>query len=104
MNEDNLYLLLDIIKKNGNVKKLIHNGLSYKAIAELTTWAITNEYLLIDKNEIFLSQKGTTELTRLSTLFKKNNKEEWIVPEIESKIKPIEKDFIYLPNRNELSF
>ena len=104
MNEDNLYLLLDIIKKNGNVKKLIHNGLGYKAIAELTTWAINNKYVIIDNNEISLSEKGNSELLRLSILFKKNNKNEWINPEFESKIKPIEKDFIYLPNKKELSF
>ena len=104
MNEDNLYLLLDLVKKNGNVKKLIHNGLSYKAIAELTTWAINNNYLAINNNEVSLSDKGHGELLKLTLLFKKNNKDEWITPEIESKIKPIEKDFIYLPNRNELSF
>jgi len=35
---------------------------------------------------------------------KKNNKEEWIKPDFKNKIVKIDKDFIFLPNKNELSF
>jgi len=35
---------------------------------------------------------------------KKNNKDEWIKPDFKNKIVKIDKDFIFLPNKNELSF
>ena len=41
---------------------------------------------------------------KLYSSYQKKNKEDWIKPDLKNKIVKIDKDFIFLPNKNELSF
>ena len=44
MNEKYIYLLLSIIKFNGNVKRLTNEGLKFHEVANLTSDIILNVY------------------------------------------------------------
>jgi hypothetical protein len=104
MKNKNLYLLLEIVNNNGDIRKLLREGLNYKKIGELTADAISKGYLIFEQEKLKLSFEGVNLIADLAQKYKKINKEEWIEPETKSKIAHIEKDFIFLPNRNELSF
>ncbi len=97
-------LLLNIIENSGNVKKLLRENLSYKEISELTAKLEQDELLSYVDKKIILTEKGKTALTDNKHLLKETNKELWIQPEDKSRIKKHERNFIYLPNQNELDF
>ncbi len=80
------------------------NGLNFKSIAELTKIAITNNFLEYIDKKIDVSDKGKQKIVDLDKKYKLINKESWIRPENESKICKLDKDFIFLPNQNELHF
>ncbi len=103
MNNKNLYLLLNIVKKNGNVKRLIHENLDFKEIADLTNQAIVNDLILFKEDNLILTTKGEMLYTKLEEVYKEKDKDKWIFKENISKIPKIEKDFIYLPNQKELN-
>lgn len=104
MKNKHIYILLEIIKNNGNVKRLVHEGLKFSQIADLTSEIISNEYAKYKGDNIFLTELGLDYLSEFRENFKKREKESWIVKEEKSKISKIDKDFIYLPNQKELSF
>ena len=99
-----IYLLLEIIKNNGNVKRLTHEGLKFSEIADLTSEIISKKYADYNEDNIFLTELGLKSLAEFSENFKERDKNNWIIKEEKSKIKKLDKDFIYLPNQNELSF
>ncbi|WP_294293035.1 hypothetical protein [uncultured Chryseobacterium sp.] len=100
----NVFLLLDIIKKNGNVKKLIHNGLDFTEIADLTKKLIELDLISYEDKKVQISQKGEDIYLKLEKKYKIKEKNKWIEEENNSKIEKISKDFIYLPKLNELLF
>jgi predicted methyltransferase len=104
MNEKNLYLLLKITNEKGNIKLLINEGLTYPKIAKLTETVINEGYLIYRDDEVKLSTKGVSKMEELKSKFKKINKEEWIKPETKSKVPAINKNDIFLPSQDELSF
>src|SRR4051812_41817928 len=104
MQEKELYLLLDVIKNNGNIKKLVREGISYKMIAELTNEAILKNLVIYNNDVIELSELGNLTFEKIRDNYKKTNKEEWIQEEERSKIPKIDKGFIFLPDQNELFF
>lgn len=104
MNEKNIYTLLSIVKNNGDVKRLTRLGLDFSNIAELTKIAIKNNFLDYKDGVILLTETGNEEIIKLEGKFKQTNKDLWIEAENESKIAVIDKDFIFLPNQNELHF
>ncbi|PVV55983.1 hypothetical protein [Chryseobacterium sp. HMWF035] len=104
MKNKHIYLLLEIIKNNGNVKRLTHEGLRFSEIADLTSKVIADNYAEYIEDNIVLTEIGTQFLSTLTEDFKERDKNNWIIKENKSKIKKIDKDFIYLPNLKELSF
>lgn len=104
MNDNNLYSLLAIIKQNGDVRRLIRNGLDYKMIAELTNSAILAGYIVYEHETVSLSKEGELKFLELDKHLKITDKKKWIEPKNDSKISPIDKDFIFLPKQDELHF
>lgn len=104
MNDKHLYILLSVIKNNGDIKRLKREGISYKKIAQLTQKSIESNLITYSENLIELSKSGLEKLKDLEIQYKEKNKELWIENEKESIIPKLEKDFIFLPNQNELLF
>lgn len=104
MKEKEIYLLLNAIKKNTDIKRLIREGLSYSAIARLTKEAISNELVTYEDEKIHLSEKGEQLYEKIKDNYKRTNKEEWIEKEFKSQIKRIDKNAIFVPRQNELTF
>ncbi len=104
MNNKHKYLLLEIVFENGNVKRLKHEGLSFKEIANLTNTLI-NENLIIYQNDLVkLSKLGIEKHLELQPIYKEVNKDKWIEKENDSKIERLDTSFIYLPNQSEIHF
>jgi hypothetical protein len=104
MNEKYIFLLLKIIKFNGNVKRLTYEGLKFNEIANLTSDLLLKNFAEYKEDKLLLTQLGESRLIELESKNKNRNKEEWIKKEEKSIIPKIDKDFIYLPDQNELSF
>jgi len=104
MKNENLYILLDIIFRNGSIKRLARKGVSYNEIAKQTQVAIKEKLVSYDKEKVILTKKGIKLLKQLETTYKKTNKEEWIEKDEKSRIDKKEKDFIFVPRQNELTF
>lgn len=97
-------LMLNLIEDSGNVKRLLRENLSYKEISELISKLVQDELLTYVDKKIILTDKGKKKLNESKHLIKETNKELWIKPENKSRVKKIERNFIYLPNQTELDF
>ena len=104
MKEKEIYLLLNAIKKNTDIKRLIREGLSYSAIARLTKEAISNKLVTYEDEKIRLSDKGEKLYEQIKDNYKRTNKEEWIEKDFKSQIPRIDKNTIFVPRQNELTF
>ena len=104
MKEKEIYLLLNAIKKNTDIKRLVREGLSYSDIARLTKEAITNGLVDYKDEKIQLSDKGIELYEQLKDNYKRTNKDEWIEKDFKSQIPRIDKNTIFVPRQNELTF
>lgn len=106
MNENNLYVLLDVIFKNGSVKRLTRNGIDFSEIAVRTNQAIVEGLVANSENRIILTEKGIQMLKELEEKYKKTNKKEWIEKDEKNRLDKNrrEKNFIFVPRQNELTF
>ena len=104
MKKNKLAILLHIIKNNGNINRLLREGASFKEIARLTNDAIEKQYLSYDNEKIFVTAKGVDFLTETSKIIGKTNSKEWVEKDFKSQTKKIDKNFIFLPRQNELTF
>ncbi|MDV4102475.1 hypothetical protein CMT19_15655 [Elizabethkingia anophelis] len=104
MLNNKLIILLQIIQNNGNIKRLTREGVSFKSIAQLTTIAIEKEYLEYKEEKILLTKQGVSYLEENLKQIKKNNKAEWIEKDLKSKINRIDKNTIFVPRQDELTF
>ncbi len=104
MEENQLYLLLDVINRNGSVKKLTRQGISFDKIAEMTSSAISSGVLSYADEKIKLTYKGQKILNQLEINYRKTNKEEWIEKDVNSQIPKLDKNSIFLPRQSELTF
>ncbi|MFC3561194.1 hypothetical protein [Pedobacter jamesrossensis] len=96
-------LLLKIIKFNGDVTPLLNLDYDYVQISGLIQKEIEDKNAEYNKGNLFLTEKGNLLIQKLEK-DRDPGSSSWIEPELASKITPIEKDFVYLPNRKELSF
>jgi hypothetical protein len=104
MEEKELYLLLNVIKNNGDIKRLVREGINYKEIAELTNEAISRKLVTYIDNQIELSDLGNSRFEEIKNNYKKTNKDEWIEKDKKNQIPRIEKNTIFVPRQNELTF
>lgn len=104
MKENNLFILLDVIHRNGSVKRLTRNGIDFNQIAVETNQAIIDGLVTNNEKRIVLTDKGIELLRNLETKYKKTNKNEWIEKDLKSQIPRIDKNTIFVPRQNELTF
>lgn len=104
MLERELFLLLSVIKNNGDIKRLTREGISYKQIAELTNEAISSNLVKYNNELIELSELGISKFEEIKGNYKRTNKEQWIEEEKKSQIAKIDKNYIFVPRQNELTF
>ncbi|SIS46888.1 hypothetical protein SAMN05421766_10266 [Zobellia uliginosa] len=104
MKEKEIFLLLNAIKKNTDIKRLVREGLSYSDIARLTKEAITNGLVDYQDEKIQLSNNGIELYEQIKDNYKRTNKDEWIEKDIKSQIPRIDKNTIFVPRQNELTF
>ena len=97
-------LLLDLIQKNGSLKKLKHYGLTYRQIADLIEANISNGNLNGNDDVITLTEQGRNYLLNNIKTIKEQDKAKWIELDTKNKIKQIDKEEVFLPSRKELSF
>jgi predicted transcriptional regulator len=104
MSKKNKILLLHLIKSGGNVKQLLREGLTYKNISELIETLVNEELITYDDEKIRLTEVGNKFLESERIIIIKQNKNLWIDKEKESRIPKLGKDFVFLPNQNEIHF
>lgn len=104
MDEKELYLLLNLIKNNGDIKRLVREGISYQKIIELTNEAISKELVTYINDKIELSEKGNSKFGEIQHNYKKINKDEWIEKDKKNQIAKLDKNVIFVPRQDELSF
>jgi hypothetical protein len=104
MNYSNLYILLSVIKNNGDIRRLKREGMEYIEIAELTNQIISGKLAVYTEETIILTAEGESKLIELEKTIKRTKKINWIEKEMKSKISQLDKNFIFLPNQNELEF
>jgi hypothetical protein len=104
MKEKEIFLLLNAIEKNTDIKRLIREGLSYTKIAKLTREAISAEYIKYENEKISLSKKGSEFYLQIKDSYKITTKEEWIEKDFKNQIARLDKNTIFVPRQNELTF
>ncbi len=106
MEKENLYILLDVIFRNGSLKRLARKGVNYNEIANQTQLAIKNDLVTYDKERVVLTAKGLELLKQLEITYKRTTKSEWIEKDEKNRLDKNrrEKNFIFVPKQNELTF
>jgi hypothetical protein len=105
MKNRELYFLLEVVYRRGDARRLIHEGLDYKQIGELTSKAILDGLVSFDdRGELDLTTSGFERYKSDREHFKRTDKSLWIEPQEKSKIRQIDKNDIYLPREKDLSF
>jgi hypothetical protein len=101
--EDNIkVLLLKIIKFNGDVDPLLKIGYEYSQITKFIKDEIDAANAEYRNGTLTITEKGNFLIEQI--VKKRKDSSKWIEPEVESKIDAISKDFIFLPNQNDLDF
>lgn len=104
-NNRELYQLLQIINNNGNIKRLTRKNITFLEIVDNIKELTIKGILIYNESKLSLSEEGIKILEELSSKYKNTEKDKWIDKEIKSKLETkIDKDFVYLPNQNELYF
>ena len=104
MNEKLMYMLLSIVKKDGDVRQLLKEGIDFKEIGQLINKGLELELLVFLNEEIKLTSVGKKKLSKEWVDFKSTNKKDWILPDNKNKISKIGKSELYLPDERELTF
>lgn len=95
-------LLLKIIKFNGDLAPLVKLGYEYSQITSLISAEIVEANAEYRSGILVITEKGNSLIEQISK--NRKNGSQWIEPEIESRIPRIQKNFIFLPNQNDLNF
>jgi hypothetical protein len=103
MTRSYFYLLLRIVKNDRNVNALLREKLTFKQIGDLTQKALDLKIIEKKGDEVILTTLGEGVFKKLSQQYKKINKSEWIEKEIKSAIEPLDINFLYLPEQQNLN-
>lgn len=99
---EELILLLQLIKKNGNIDNMIKQGYQYSQVAKILSYLIENNYAGYTEQGIFLSIEGDDLLNSLNKRSHRRNSEALISPQIEYKLDEKKSVFdVYLPNNHK---
>lgn len=106
MNESNIYILLKVIFRNGSVKSLTRLKIDLDANGFKVNQAIAEGLVQSSENSIILTERGLQLLTELKEKYKNTKKDEWIEKDEKNRLvkNRREKDFIFVPRLNELTF
>ncbi len=104
MKEKDIFLLLNAIKKNTDIKRLVREGLSYTSIAKLTKDAVSDGLVTYENEKVRLSEKGDDLYSQIKDTYKRTSKEEWIEKDFKNQIPRLDKNIIFVPRQNELTF
>jgi len=104
MQDDIKLLLLKLVKSNANIQPVIELGYDYAQVISFLNLLVEQNLLQKQNNQVFVTIEGLTEIEKLNIKFNRFNSSKWIEPESESRISKIDKEFVFLPNKNELSF
>jgi hypothetical protein len=105
LTEKYFYILFDVIDKNGSLRRLRRQGLSFSNVARLTDIALEKGFIIVnEQKELALTETGLKMLVELRSKFKNSNKDEWIDFAKKAKIGKLDKNTIFVPNQNELTF
>jgi len=96
--------LLKIGKYNGDVTPLIKMGYEYVQIIQLIDQLIAEGHLIKEKSKVQLTEKGLSEIDALNKSLNRRNSAKWIEPDNASRVAKINKNDVFLPDQNELSF
>lgn len=104
MKDRKLVTLLHIIQSNGNVKRLLREGMSFKELTQLINVAIGKGFLTYENEKVALTKSGVELLTLELDILKNQNKDEWIKKDFKNQIPKLDKNSIFLPRQDELTF
>ncbi|PZR25890.1 MAG: hypothetical protein DI535_16415 [Citrobacter freundii] len=104
MDNSRRIFLLKVIKFSGDISPLIKGGLEYYQVVDMIGAEVAEGNAETINGELILTQKGNDLLEQLVKQDKRKGSDAWIEPEEESRIPKIEKNEIFLPSQNDLSF
>ncbi|MBI3133976.1 MAG: hypothetical protein HYZ14_04800 [Bacteroidetes bacterium] len=104
MKEKKLTLLLDIIQHNGNINRLTREGVSFKEVTDLTNEAVEKGYLAYEHEKITLTSQGIAYLAKTVDKIKRTDKAGWIAKDDKSQTAKLDKNAIFVPRQDELTF
>lgn len=104
MENENLYIFLDIVFRNGSIKRLARKGVDYNEIATYTQTSIKDGLIGYADQKIVLTNKGIELHKQLQLNYKRIKKDEWIEKDKKNQIARIDKNTIFVPRQNELTF
>lgn len=96
-NNEHLVLLLQLVKRNGNIESLHNQGYQYSEIAQLLNLVIDDKLAYYTEEGLTLSSKGESLLLELNKNLQRKNSEAMISPQTEYLINKISRYDIYLP-------
>lgn len=100
MKNDDFILLLQIIRKNGNVENLRKYGYQYSQIANLINYVITEGYCEYSNDGMSLTKEGENVLALFNKRMNRKNSESLISPQKEYKsVKEGNIYDVYLPDK-----
>ncbi|SDF84902.1 hypothetical protein SAMN04488689_107210 [Paenibacillus sp. cl6col] len=96
--DEDLVLLLQLLKRNGNIQSLHKQGYQYSQIANLINFVIEKNLAYYTDTGLTLSNEGEEALLLFNRNLRRKNSEAMISPQAEYKISKIGKYEIYLPS------
>lgn len=97
--DDEVILLLQLIKKNGNIENLTKQGYQYSQIASMISTLIENRLAEFSNEGIVLTVIGENELATFNNKLNRKNSEAIIFPQTEYILEERKSIYdIYLPN------
>jgi hypothetical protein len=96
--------LLKIINKNGNIEPLKELGYEYSQIVTFIKNEISDRNAEYKNGELKLTPKGIEILKNLENKTNKKGSSKWIEPELQSRISKLDKNDVFLPNKDDLWF
>lgn len=104
MDNKKTVLLLRVLHEDGDINILRHHNMSFREIAELVEHNVKEEFLTDSGDKISLTERGMEYLKNNIGLVKERDKSKWIEPDKKNKIRKIDRDEVFLPTQNALSF
>lgn len=104
MTTKNKVLLLRVIHEDGDIKLLRHHNISFREIGEMVETSVEEGLLTNSDDIISLTDQGKDFLESNIGIIKERDKSKWIELDRKNKIRKIDRDEVFLPAQNALSF